>query len=465
MTRRLLATSLGLTAVVLLVLVVPFGRTFREREREDLLARVERDAFALAFYVEDELDPEATDVGISLPDVADAYETQFGGRVVIVDAAGIAVADSDPPTGEAGIGRDFSTRPEFQQVLRGEVATGTRSSETLDEGLVFVAVPIASGGSVDGALRITYPTAEVDARVRRQWLVLGAISGVTLATAAVLAVVLGRSVARPLRHLQDAASGLGAGDLTRRATVDQGPPEVRALAVAFNRMAARLEQLVTAQDHFVADASHELRTPLTALRLRLEALEPGDDVDAALAEVARMARLVDGLLALARADRPDGAATAAPVPLAAFVEERREAWEPLAADAGVRLEASATGGAALANADRMAQVVDNLVANALDAAPAGSTVRVLAVADRDRAEVHVVDEGPGLPAADRERAFDRFWRAAGNRGARFGGSGLGLAIVEKLVAADGGEVRLDEAPSGGIDAVVRYPAGAGRDSP
>ena len=350
MTRRLLVSSLGLTLVVLVALVVPFGRTFREREREDLLARVERDAFAIAFFVEDELDPEATNVGIDLPSVAAGYEAQYGGRVVIVDRAGIAVADSDPPSGEAGVGRDFSTRPEFADALAGAVAAGTRPSETLGEGLVFVAVPVASGGSVDGAVRITYPTAEVDARVRRQWLVLGGITLVTLAAAAAIAVVLGRSVARPLRDLQGAAVALGAGDLARRAPDGDGPPEVRSTATAFNRMATRLEALVTAQDHFVADASHELRTPLTALRLRLEALEPGDDVDAALAEVARMSRLVDGLLALARADAP---ATAAPVELSSFVEERCEAWEPLAADGGVRLEATPAPGAALANASTM----------------------------------------------------------------------------------------------------------------
>jgi signal transduction histidine kinase len=469
-TRRLLATTLGLTVVVLLVLVVPFARTFREREEEDLLARVERDAVAIAFFVEDELDPLATDAGIDLGAVAAGYEARTGGRVVIVDATGTAVADSDPPSGEAGVGRDFSTRPEFARALAGEVDAGIRRSDTLGASFVFVAVPVASGGEVDGAVRITYPTAAVDDRVQRQWALLGGLSAVTLVTAAVLAVVLGRSVTRPLRGLQDDAAALGAGDLSRRARPDDGPPEVRALAGAFNRMASRLEELVTAQDHFVADASHELRTPLTALRLRLEALEPGDDVDAALAEVARMARLVDGLLALARADRPD-AGSARAVDLAAFVEERREAWEPLAADADVQLEAAATtAGAALANPDRFAQVVDNLVANAIDASPAGSTVRLVALADGEAVEVHVVDQGPGLPAADRERAFDRFWRASATRSGagddrrpRFGGSGLGLAIVRKLVVADGGDVRLDEADGGGVDAVVRYPVASRRE--
>jgi len=456
-TRRVLAVCLGLTVVVLIVMLVPLGFDFRDRERDELLARVERDTVAIAFFVEDELDPQATDVGIDLPTVVEGYEARTGGRVVIVDGAGTSVADSDPPPDEPAIGRDFSTRPEFALALAGEVSTGSRPSDTLDTGLVFVAVPVASGGQVDGAVRVTYPTAELDERVRRNWFVLGGLSAVTLVAATVVSVVLARSVSRPLFRVRDAAAALGAGKLDTRAPADEGPPEVRDLAAAFNRTAGRLEELVTAQDQFVADASHELRTPLTALRLRLEALDGDEDADAALAEVHRMARLVDGLLALARAERPDASATAEPVPLAAFLHERRDAWEPLAADAEVALEVVAGAGAALATPDRMAQVVDNLIANAIDASPRGTTVRLLGVAGDDRAEVHVLDEGPGLPEDQRQRAFDRFWRASSRR-ARFGGSGLGLAIVRKLVLADGGDVRLDEAPGGGVEAVVRYPA-------
>jgi signal transduction histidine kinase len=109
-------------------------------------------------------------------------------------------------------------------------------------------------------------------------------------------------------------------------------------------------------------------------------------------------------------------------------------------------------------ADRLAQVVDNLLANALDAAPAGTTVRIEARTSPRGAELHVIDEGPGLSAELRERAFDRFWRGRPPRGT-FGGSGIGLAIVRKLVELDGGTVSLEEAPGGGIDAAVVYPAG------
>jgi len=460
-TRRLLASSIGLTVLVLVVLVVPLGLSFADGERNDLLAGVERDAVAIAFYVEDELDPEATDVGIDLQAVADGYEERTGGRVVIVDRSGIAIADSTPPAGSAPSGRDFTSRPEVATALGGEVARGTRASDTLGEPLMFVAVPVASGGSVDGVVRITYPSTEVDERVRRNWLVLGGLCAVTLATAAVISLVLAQSVSRPLRRLQAAAVDLGAGDLDARAPADQGPPEVRDVAAAFNRMASELETLVGAQDQFVADASHELRTPLTALRLRLEMLQStaadAGDGDAAIAEVERMARITDGLLALARADHVRAAEPARSVALRSFLADRRDAWLPLAADVGVDLTVDVEGEpVARAAPDRVAEVVDNLVSNALDAAPEGSTVRLRALRVGNRAELHVIDAGPGLAPELRERAFDRFWRGQPSRGS-FGGSGIGLAIVRKLVGVDGGEVRLDAAAGGGVDAVVRYP--------
>lgn len=460
MTRRLLGAFLGLTVVVLLVALVPLGLSFADGEREDLLAGVERDAVAIAFFVEDELDPEATDVGIDLQAVADGYEARTGGRVVIVDRTGVALADSEPPgTVEGGgLGRDFASRPEVAAALTGEVARGTRASDTLGDRLVFVAVPVASGGSVDGAVRITYPTAEVDQRVRRNWLVLAGIAAVSLSTAGGLSLLLASSVNRPLRRLQAAATALGAGRLDARADTAGGPAEVRSVAEAFNRMAAQLEELVGSQEQFVADASHELRTPLTALKLRLEMLDGGADTDAALQEVDRMARLVDLLLVLARADRPD-ATTAAPIELGPFLGERLEGWQLLAADAEVALVLEVGAGTRVHGvADRLARIVDNLVANALDAAPAGSTVLVAAGPDPGGGvAVHVIDEGPGLTEEQRARAFDRFWRASPARG-RFGGSGLGLAIVAKLCLAEGATVRLEPAPGGGIDAVVRYPS-------
>ncbi len=194
--------------------------------------------------------------------------------------------------------------------------------------------------------------------------------------------MLARSVTRPLHALEQAAGEAGGGDLSVRAP-EAGPPEVRSLAVSFNEMVRRLEELVGAQEVFVADASHQLRTPLTALRLRLE----NGDVEGALPEVERLSRLVDGLLALARAE----AAPAEPVELAAAVADRLDAFAPLAEERGVHLE-SRVAGRALVGPDRLGQALDNLFANALAVAPAGSAVTVSGGPEA----LHVEDHGPGM---------------------------------------------------------------------
>jgi signal transduction histidine kinase len=225
---------------------------------------------------------------------------------------------------------------------------------------------------------------------------------------------------------------------------------VRSLAVVFNETVAKLSRLLRSQGEFVADASHELRTPLTALRLRIESLPPSRDRDAALHEADRLRDLVDGLLALARAD----AGTESPerVDASAVVRERVEAWLPLAEEHGVDLVARLDGPLPVrASPGRLTRVLDNLLANALEASPSGGKVTVSARVEAPWVELHLSDEGRGLAPEQRKRAFDRFWRA----GSGGGGSGLGLAIVKRLVAADEGEVELGEAAGGGVDAVVR----------
>jgi signal transduction histidine kinase len=230
---------------------------------------------------------------------------------------------------------------------------------------------------------------------------------------------------------------------------------VRSLAASFNDTVRKLDVLVESREAFVADASHQLRTPLAALRLRLEnverdvAPEGRADLEAALAEVGRLSRLVDGLLALARADSTTSVPT--DVDVARVVHERLDAWTALAEEQSVALHAAVDADVrGRATTGTLEQVLDNLLENALEVSPPGASITVSAARDGPRIEVHVVDEGPGMSDDEREHAFDRFWRA----GMASGGSGLGLAIVERLVVSDGGLVELRPAASGGIDAVV-----------
>lgn len=465
MRRRLLLSYLALTVFVLAILEIPLGVIYAHRQLAELTAQVERDAVVTATVVEDALEAG------KIPDVAGflrRYAGDTGARVVVVDTRGVAVADSS----ESGNGRSFVNREEVARALAGHVATGTRHSVTLGADLLYVAVPVASAGVVHGAVRITYSTSALDGRVRRSWLTLGAVASVSLLAAAALALALAGSVSRPLRRLQDVASEVGHGRLDVRARVDEGPPEVRSLAAAFNDTSERLAGLIASQDAFVADASHQLRSPLTALRLRLENLEDEvegearDDLRAAVAETRRLSRMVDELLALARADRAAGVPPTGAIDAVAALEERQAAWAALAEERGITVTVERAEGGAIpavrATPDRLVQVVDNLLANAVDAAPPGTLVELNATAGPTPGwvELHVLDRGAGLSEEARARAFDRFWRDrdASRNGAGLGGSGLGLSIVRRLVAADGGQVELAARPGGGTDAIVRLAA-------
>jgi signal transduction histidine kinase len=455
MTRRLLASYLTVTLLVLAVLVVPLGLIFADHESDALFAALERDATSVAAVVEDDLEAGAQPrIDSLLTGYADG-----GGRIVVVDRNGISQADSEDLS---EFGEDFTNRPEIAAALSGERATGTRRSATVGGELVYVAVPVTSGGRIHGAVRVTYPIAELDHRIRENWMRLGLLSVVVLLGVALIGAVLARQVTRPVRRLEDAARALADGRLDKRVPTTGGPPELRSLAETFNSTADQLERLLTSQRQFVADASHQLRTPLTALRLRLENLarhlppdqEPG--LQAAVDETERLARLVDSLLVLARADA--GAAAPVAVDVAGVVAGRLDTWGSVAERRGLRLDPGPIADAeVLAVPGALEQILDNLLANAIAASPPAATVRLDAAAGPPgQVEVSITDEGPGLSPEQQDRAFDRFWRAPGTTGSGFG---LGLAIARRLAEASGGTVELRPAPGGrGLQARVLLPA-------
>jgi signal transduction histidine kinase len=456
MSRRFLITYIALAAVVLASLEIPLGIQYGRNERRDLTQRIEQDALLMATFAEDTLERGLATPPVGLVQVAKGYQQQPGGRVVIVDPRGRALLDTHPPY--AGR-RSFASRPEFVSALRGAIATGTRHSNTLKQNLIYVAVPVASGGHIRGAVRITYPTSTLDARVQRYWLLLGAIGGVVLLVATGVGIQFARTLTRPLSELERTAAAVGAGDLQARAPTDAGPPEVRALAAELNHTVARLDSLLRSQQEFVADASHQLRTPLAALRLRLENLERDVDeegkpsLEGALSEVNRLSRLVDGLLALARADA--ARSSPEPVGLQELVARRLDAWSGELEAREVTISVDVPPGArVLATPGSLEQVLDNLLSNALHVLGPGGRITVEASPRGTVVELHVHDNGPGMSADQRARALDRFWRA----GAPGTGTGLGLAIVDRLVTADGGTVELREAVGGGLDVTLALPA-------
>ena len=462
MRNRLLLVLVGVVALVLAVHDIPLAGHLNRVERDRLVTSLERDAFIMAGRAE-----EALEDGLAVDDpvlrsMVWRYSSEEQVRVAITDASGIGVVGSDVDV----VGEDFTNRPEIEQALDGAPTTGKRFSTTLGEDLFFVAVPVLSGDNVVGVVRLTAPERVVSDRAAGKVRGLLAVALISLLIAVAVAALFARSVTRPIKRLQQATDQLALGDLGTRADDTEGPPEIRGLASSFNSMAGRLGQLVDRQRAFAGTASHQLRTPLTALRLRLEQLSyqvtDDDDavetVEAALFETDRLHRMIEGLLVLSRAE--DAAVGPAIVDLSAAVGGRVEHWAALADERSVEIVADVPEHVSvLAVAGAVEQIVDNLIDNALEVSPPGSTLRLEVHGGTHVAELHVIDEGPGLSAADRARAFDRFWR--GETSAP-GGSGLGLAIVHQLVAAGDGTAELRASRSGGIDAVVTFRTPADR---
>lgn len=458
MRSRLLLVMVGVVAIVLFVHDVPLARHLERVERDRLNTSLERDAFILAGRAEESLESGTTESDPVIRAIVARFNAEEDVRVAIVDADLIGVIGSD----DAVVGEDYSNRPEMQQALTGAPDTGERFSRTLGEELFFVAVPVLSGDDVVGVVRLSAPERVVADRVSGKVRGLGLVAAISLLIAVAVAWLFARSVTRPLDDLEAATRRLAAGDLTTRANDDAGPPEVRGLADSFNTMASQLQRLLDQQRSFAGDASHQLRTPLTALRLRLEqaamtvaADDPAaEPIEEALNETERLRRMIEGLLMLSRAE---GAAVVVDtVDIAEIARERADYWRPLADERGVSIDVQAPSSLdALAVAGGAEQIIDNLVDNALEVSPSGSTVRVVAEPVDGAIVLHVIDQGPGLTEEQRARAFERFWRADG---APLGGSGLGLAIVQQLAVAGGGTASLHDAPEHGLDARVRFRA-------
>ncbi|WP_328871214.1 HAMP domain-containing histidine kinase [Streptomyces sp. NBC_00287] len=465
MTRRLLIGYLTLAALVLLCLEIPLGFVYSRGERERVADAARDEAESVSAYAA--LSLAADRAGQSLPERVAHCAERIGGKVVVVDGSGELLTASYPLSGRAA--RALPTRPGITAALRGTSAVDVRTSTIGGVEYLSVAAPVSQGAR--GAVWLTVPTRTVHERIHRAWLLLGAGGLGVLAAVGVLGYAIARWTGRPIRELERATYELADGGLAAPVTITKGPPEVRRLAAAFNRTAARLAHLLASQHAFAGEASHQLRTPLAALRLRLENLEPNvsargrPSLTAAVTETDRLSRMVEGLLAMARLE--EDAVTPGPVDVGAVCAERHRTWEPLFERQGVALVLFAGSvGPVLALPGAVEQILDNLLSNALRASPPDSTVtmelRLLVPARRALrdarpcwVDLHVTDEGPGMTPDQRVRAFDRFWRAPG---APKGGTGLGLSLVQRLAHASGGEARLHPAATGGLDAVVRLPS-------
>ncbi len=324
----------------------------------------------------------------------------------------------------------------------------------------------------DGRIRVTAASMrDVSAAIRRLIRLFVIASAIALLTATGVCWFLIRHELRPVDRMVDTAAAIAGGDLSRRIPDPDPATELGRLGLALNAMLIQIERADTARNEseqrlrrFVADAAHELRTPLTSLRGYAELFRQGalpDDASVSNAmrriesEGARMARLVDELLLLARLDQSQGIERA-PVNLVPLVRDATEDFrvvDPHRPLATTFAESAVVVGDPL----RLRQVVDNLLANVRTHTPAHAAVRVSVSTTPSSASIAVADTGPGITAEERERLFERFWRADPARTRSRGGTGLGLAIVASLVDAQGGTIDVQSEPGAGATFTVTFP--------
>jgi two-component system OmpR family sensor kinase len=315
------------------------------------------------------------------------------------------------------------------------------------------------------------PLDQVDEAVDRLVTIL-VIAGVAALAVAILASwwIIRRDL-RPVDHMVDTAAAIAGGNLSSRVPAADPRTELGRLGGALNVMLAQIEQAVQARTaseerlrRFIADAAHELRTPLTSLRgyaelYRQGAISNQEGVDNAMnrieSEGARMARLVDDMLLLARLDQQRGLETT-PIDM---VELVREAISDFKAVDPERPLTEDLGETAVVEGDRvrLRQIIDNLLTNVRIHTPRATPVHVGVARNGDHVEVSVADKGPGIAPEDREHIFERFWRADPGRTRSRGGTGLGLAIVASLVHAHRGTITVISEPGQGTTFVVRLP--------
>ena len=448
---RLLLGAGYLLVLAILAFEVPLAISLNRRVHSEVQSQARSQADVLAATASDLLAPEDR---ASLQALARKVAKLVRGRVVVVDANARVLADS----ARAEPADQLFKRPEIAQALAGRAAQLTRDSKTLHARILATTAPLLQRGRITGAVRVTQSVAATDRAVRRVVLNLAAIGVAVLLIGLLAGAIMARAITRPIKHLQESAQGIAAGDLELRAPVE-GSREQRSLARSFNDMTDRLSLALAAQKQFIADASHQLRTPLAGLRLRIEEAQAAGVSEAAdieirhgTREIDRLARTIDELLILSRAGERDMQPEMVDTVEAAEAAQARWGRYADARSITLALDADPTGERVACSRADLDLAIDALLENALHYSPAHTTVTVSCRGG----SIEVRDEGAGLEAGEEEHVFQRFRRGSASvAGPK--GSGLGLPIARALVRAWGGDVTLVASPQGGATATIGLP--------
>lgn len=378
---------------------------------------------------------------LSLDNVTIRLSAELDTRIRVIDARGIVQVDT------AGIerGRDLSRESTIAAALNGQEQTRTQDDS------IFVGVPLQRDGRIIGVVYLGQPLRDVAAVLADLRLRLLISAGVALVLSALVGLILARAIARPVRELTLAANQLAQGNFNYPIDA-HASDELGELARAFRSMNSDLQRTLQARTDLVSNVNHELRTPLTAIKGLIETLRDGavDDLNARdkflssiEGETDRLIRLVNDLLILSRADSQALTLDWEWFDVTGLARACIHELGVSAAARQVSLMVDSPATLVHADHDRIHQVLINLLDNAIRYSPADETVRIDISTTENVVTVSVQDRGPGIPAAEQARVFERFYRADKSRARDAGGAGLGLAIALTIVQAHGGNIALE----------------------
>ncbi|MDT3440623.1 HAMP domain-containing sensor histidine kinase [Pseudofrankia sp. BMG5.37] len=512
MRTRLLTILLAFMTATLAALGVPLGRSVAQSQQQQMFVDRLADTSRFAGIAGQ---APAGDGDQELRDELTHYEQLYGIAAVVVDLNEDVRAASSPGVDA----RVEELRPALQGALRGRRSSDPGQIWPWQDRPLVVAEPVVSGRDVVGAAVTISPTGRLSGRILRWWLWLLAAAVVVTCLWVGAAVRLTRWVLRPVHDLGLVTHEIATGRLSARVLGSAGPLELRRLTLSFNEMAGHVEDAVEAQRAFVADASHQLRNPLSALLLRIENLAMDlpdqwqEEVGETRVEARRLVRVLDEMLALARAEhhvaRPEK------IDVRAVVDERVAAWRPMGDARGVSVDVTGlTSVSAVTDVDALEGALDAVLDNALKFSPLDSTVTVTVSLGPDGPDgpdgpggpgaagdapgpdaardgggqtardatllaahlptvaatrpvarhlgepagdvfIRVSDQGPGVTVDELASIGRRFWRS--RRNVNIGGSGLGLSIATTLLAASGGDIRYALGEPAGLVVTLRLP--------
>ncbi|MFI8965503.1 sensor histidine kinase [Streptomyces sp. NPDC053493] len=428
----LVKVSLAVTVMVVVAFAVPLGLVVKEMARDRAFSNAERRAAGLAPVLAITTDREQLERAVATTD--DGAE---GRLAVHLPAPAGAPGGKDVEIGSRRVGdEDLATTRRLGRATIAEVPGGSALLQ-----------PTALSSGQVAVVELFVPEGEVSNGVATAWLVLAAVGIALIVGSVAVADRLGLRMVQPAQRLARAAHDLGEGKLGARVR-EEGPPELKSAAVAFNSMADQVVRLLANERELAADLSHRLRTPLTVLRLNAASLGSGPAAEQTRAAVEQLEREVDTIIRTAREAKPQTGATAvvAGCDASEVVRERMDFWSALAEDEGRKVRVAGIDRPVRIPVERpeLVAALDALLGNVFRHTPEGTAFSVDLHNGDDAVIVLVSDAGPGI--ADPAAALAR-----GNSGGRAGSTGLGLDIVRRMAESTGGDVRIGHSVLGGTE--------------